>query len=257
MSNLAYDRAGTGPALVLLHPLGADRKVWRPVLDRLTDHRDVICVDLPGFGDSPALSDSPHPAALAAAVGGFLGGLGVEDPHLAGNSLGGWVALELAITGAAASVTGIAPAGLWSRPLAPKPEVARTLARLARPLLKPAMRADRFKRAALLGSVAYPERVPADAAADLVAAYATASGFTAVNRAMRAGVFSGFDEVHVPLTLAWCEHDRLVTRPRQVPPRAREVLLAGCGHIPMWDDPDAVARVLLEGSRAPAEVAVG
>ena len=56
MSTSPTTARAPGRALVLLHPLGADRKVWRPVLDRLTAERDVICVDLPGFGDSPALA---------------------------------------------------------------------------------------------------------------------------------------------------------------------------------------------------------
>ena len=66
---IAYDRAGTGPVLVLLHPLGADRHVWEPVMDRLTAERDVIALDLPGFGGSPSLNGGgpPTPAALAAA----------------------------------------------------------------------------------------------------------------------------------------------------------------------------------------------
>ncbi|MEJ7787901.1 MAG: alpha/beta fold hydrolase, partial [Solirubrobacteraceae bacterium] len=124
MTALAFDRTGRTPdgacgtpmgtggePLVLLHPLGGDRRVWRPVLERLAPHRDVIAVDLPGFGGSPALADEQHPIALAAAVSGLLRELGIDGgrAHLAGNSLGGWVALEVALAGDAASVTAIAP----------------------------------------------------------------------------------------------------------------------------------------------------
>ena len=52
---IAHDRAGSGPPLVLLHPLGTDRHVWDPVLPRLTGQREVITVDLPGFGESAAM----------------------------------------------------------------------------------------------------------------------------------------------------------------------------------------------------------
>ena len=65
---------------------------------------------------------------------------------------------------------------------------------------------------------------------------------------MRAGRFTGLAEIDVPLTLAWPEHDRLVARPRVVPPGAREFRLRGCGHMPTWDDPAQVADVLLAGS---------
>jgi pimeloyl-ACP methyl ester carboxylesterase len=244
---LAYDRAGTGPALVLLHPLGADRRVWRPVLEYLTPVRDCIAVDLPGFGDSEPIppGEPADPAALARAVAAFLHAEGIAEPNVAGNSLGGWVALEIALAGAAASVTAIAPAGLWKRPLEPKPAVTRYLARATSPILIPALRFEAVRRLALSGSVARPERVPPAAAAAIVRSYAFAPGFGAVNRAMRAGTFSGLAEIDVPVTLAWPEHDHVVVRPRSVPDNVVEVELAGCGHVPMWDDPEAVARVLL------------
>jgi pimeloyl-ACP methyl ester carboxylesterase len=248
---IAYDRLGSGPPLVLLHPLGADRHVWRPVLGRLSDERDCIAIDLPGFGQSPPLAGDVHPRNLAAAVAELLSEeLGIEPgtAHLAGNSLGGWVALEAALAGDAASVTAIAPAGLWRRPLPPKPEVARRLAKLSRPLLPLILHSAGGRRALLLGSVAHPENLPADDAVAFVRAYADAPGFTAANRAMRAGTFTRLDEIEVPVTLVWPEHDRVVTRARHVPEQIRQVDLPGCGHVPMWDDSDAVARVLLEGS---------
>src|SRR3954470_3794679 len=90
---LGYDRLGSGPPLVLLHSLGTDRCVWHPVLEPLARERDVIAVDLPGFGESDPLpaGKPPAPAVLAAAVASFVAGLGVaQPPHVAGNSLGGW-----------------------------------------------------------------------------------------------------------------------------------------------------------------------
>ena len=65
----------------------------------------------------------PTPAALAAAVSATLDALGVQRPHVAGNSLGAWVALELARAGGARSVTAIAPAGFWGGPLSPRGRV--------------------------------------------------------------------------------------------------------------------------------------
>jgi pimeloyl-ACP methyl ester carboxylesterase len=247
---LAYDRAGAGPALVLLHALGGDRQMWRPLLPYLEPHRDVIRVDLPGFGASPPLDGDPDPAALGAAVRDLLAALDLDRgrAHVAGNSLGGWVALEMAAAGDAASVTAIAPAGLWRRPLAPKPAVARRLARLARPVLGPLLRSARGRRLALGGTIAHPERVPAADAAALARAYASAPGFVAVNRAMRAGMFTRLADIDVPVTLVWPEHDRLIAPVRDAPANVRQVALPDAGHVPMWDAPQAVAAVLLEGS---------
>jgi pimeloyl-ACP methyl ester carboxylesterase len=252
---IAYDRLGSGPPLVLIHPLGADRQVWRPVLGPLSEERDCIAIDLPGFGQSPPLAGDVHPRNLANAVGELLSGeLGIEPgtTAFAGNSLGGWVALEAALARDAASVTAIAPAGLWRRPLPRKPEVARRLAKLWRPALPAIVHSAAGRRALLQGSVAHPENLPADEAAAFIRAYADAPGFTAANRAMRAGTFTRLDEIEVPVTLVWPEYDRVVTRARHVPEQIRQVDLPGCGHVPMWDDPDAVARVLLDGSSATA-----
>jgi pimeloyl-ACP methyl ester carboxylesterase len=247
---IAYDRRGAGEPLVLIHPLGADRHVWAPVIDRLAGQRHVIALDLPGFGESPALENGspPDPAALATAVAAFLDGLGIERPHLAGNSLGGWVALELALAGRARSVTAIAPAGLWAQPLPPKPSPGRAIARAAAPVLPALLTTSGGRRAVLAATVAHPERVPAAEALRLVRTYAAAPGYGAVNSAMRAGRFLGLDRIDVPVTLAWPDRDRLVARPRRLPASVRSVVLQGCGHLPMWDDPEQVARLLLEGS---------
>jgi len=245
---LAHDLRGSGPPLVLLHPLGGDRHVWDPVLEFLSAARTVVAVDLPGFGGSPPLAETPTPRALAGAVDRFLRELDLDRPHVAGNSLGGWVALELALAGRALSVSAIAPAGLWRGPLAPKPSVARILGSAVGPVLG-LLAATPAGRRALLGSVmVHPERVPAAAAAGLVRAYTSAPGFVAVNNAMRAASFEGLDRIEVPVTLGWPDHDRLVRRPSRLPPRVRSRALVGCGHLPMWDAPDQVARFLLEGS---------
>jgi pimeloyl-ACP methyl ester carboxylesterase len=147
------------------------------------------------------------------------------------------------------SVTAIAPAGLWPEPLAPKRGVARGLARAARPLLPALVRSPAGRRVALAGTVRNPTRVPPEDALRLVRAYADAPGFEAVNQAMRAGRFTRLEHIRVPVTLGWPEYDHLVRRPAHLPPNVRSVALPGAGHVPMWDAPDAVAQLLLRGSR--------
>jgi pimeloyl-ACP methyl ester carboxylesterase len=246
---LAYDRAGRGAPMVLLHPLGADRHVWDPLMEHLVDRRQVITLDLPGFGESPPLPDRPPtPRALAAAVAGHLTSLGVERPHLAGNSLGGWVALELALSGVARTVTGIAPAGLWPEPLVPKSGIAHRLARALLPVAAGLAGTALGRSVLLSSSVAYPRRVPGPAARHLVRAYALATDFVAVNDCMRAGRFEGLERIRCPVTLVWPDHDRLIRRPIWVPDRIRNVVLSDAGHVPTWDAPQALAQILLEAS---------
>ncbi len=251
---IAYDRAGNGPPLVLLHPLGADRRVWDPIVGSLRTAHEVIALDFPGFGESPPLRHTtPTPRALAEAVTARLRELGIERPHVVGNSLGGWVALELALAGDAARVTAIAPAGLWSAPLVPKPSLAHRLARLLEPLLEPAARSRWGRQRLLSGSVAYPDRIPGRDAAHLVRAYARAPGFIAVNDAMRAATFATLDQIRCPVTLVWPEHDRLVQRPARLPSNVTSVTLTDAGHVPMWDAPTALVRLITSADRGPTQ----
>jgi len=239
---------------VLLHPLGTDRHVWDPIVERLRDRRELIAVDLPGFGESPPLADDvpPTPKVLAIAVAELLLSLGLERPPVAGNSLGGWVALELGLASAAGSVTAIAPAGLWPRPLVPKPGTAHHLANRLLPLVGSVTFNRLGRRLLLANAVAHPSRISAKGAAQLIRAYARASGFKAVNDAMRAGAFGGLERIRVPVTLIWPERDRLIARPPWLPDNVRSIVLEDAGHIPMWDAPDALATLLLESSAAEA-----
>jgi pimeloyl-ACP methyl ester carboxylesterase len=246
---IAYDRTGDGapgPALVLLHPLGADRRMWDSIVARLGDRRQVIALDLPGFGDSPPLSDqAPTPRALASAVAAQLEAIGITRPHVVGNSLGGWVGLELGLSGVAERVTAIAPAGLWPEPLVPKQGIAHRVGRALLPLLGPFAATSVGRSVLLSGAVAHPRRVPAAQATHLVRAYALAPGFTAVNDAMRSSRFESLERIRCPVTLVWPDHDRLIQRPVWVPDRVDNVVLRDSGHIPVWDAPDALVEIML------------
>ena len=156
----------------------------------------------------------------------------------------GWVALELGLDGTAGRVTAVAPAGLWAAPLVPKPSLAHLLARALEPLIAPAARTDPGRRLLLSGSVAHPDRVPPRDATHLIHAYARAPGFIAVNDAMRARTFNALDRIPCPVTLIWPEHDRLVERPASLPSAITSVVLADAGHIPTWDAPTELARLI-------------
>ena len=198
---LNHVRRGSGEPLVLIHPLGGELVVWEPVLDLLARERDVIAVDLPGFGGSPPLSNGapPTPQVLARSVGSFMDSIGLERAHVAGNSLGGWVALEVAKAGRALSVAGLSTAGLWRRPLGPRPGAdIRRIGRALLPVLPALMRTDRGRELALRSSVGHPERVPPRDAARLVRSYVTAPAFEGANAAMRAVVFSGVEQIRAP-----------------------------------------------------------
>lgn len=239
--------------LLLLHGLGGSKLIWEPVLELLEEERQPLALDLPGFGATPPLAAQVEPSAanLAAAVHERCLALGVERPHVAGNSLGAWVALEMGRAGWAASVTAISPAGLWRSPIGPRRVDTQRRARQLRPLVALALRSRALRERMLSTTVAHPERIPTATARELILSWVDAVGYEGANRAMRTHVFdpSGYPE-DVPVTLAWGEHDRLVAPPRaeRRPAGARFLVLPGVGHTPTWDDPELVARTLLEGS---------
>ena len=255
---LHHVRAGSGPPLVLVHGLGGSLVNWEPVLDLLAAERDVIAVDMPGFGGSdPLPAGQRHtPVAMGAAITAHLSGLGVERPHLAGNSLGAWVALEMAADGGAASVCAISPAGLWRAPLGPRSFDARARAKRLRPVVLAALRTRRGRRAILRSTAARPELLSADEAVRWVSAWLDAPSYEEANLMMRTLTFDRADEVEVPVTIAWGGADRLVRppRPERMPPQARYLVAEGWGHTPTRDDPEGVARLLIEASaEEPAE----
>src|SRR3954451_5679892 len=114
-AGVAMHRSGHGAPLVLLHARGCPSRSWQVITPALTRDFTVLAVDLPGFGASPPLAEptEPSPAALAEAVAVALDQAGVRNPHVVGNSIGGWVALELAKIRPVATLTLLAPAGMW------------------------------------------------------------------------------------------------------------------------------------------------
>jgi len=259
---LAYERSGSGPPLVLLHGVGHRRQAWGAVLDRLAPHRDVILLDLPGHGESPPLEQGlPILDALLGPVRALLDDLGVERPHMAGNSLGGRLALESAVAGWAASATGLSPAGFWrsERELKMAKATFKVMEAAGGRLQRfgPALSRHTAGRALVYGAIVNrPSRMSAEQAVGDMAA------FLAAHDALEAILaelppFTGQIRPGIPVTIAWGTKDRLL-RPPQVLvakarlPQARIRPLPGCGHVPMTDDPALVANVLLQSNSRPA-----
>ncbi len=261
--DVVYHRSGTGPPLVLIHGIGSHWQMWQPVLSRLEPAREVIAFDLPGFGASPMPSPGTPPGieSLTDLTARFLDQLGLERPHVAGNSLGGWIALELAKRDRVASATGLSPAGFHNSREAvyQRASLAMTvrLGRLLAPHADRLSRSPAVRRLTWSQIVARPELVPPADAAAAAEALAGVPWFDDTLEALVKERFSGGERIGVPVTFAWGEKDRLLL-PRQAPraarriPGARMVILTGCGHVPTYDDPPQVARVLLDGSRQAA-----
>ena len=255
-----YERSGRGEPLLLLHGIGSGLRVWDPIIPLLTPYLDVIAVDLPGHGDSPLMEgDAPPDAtAFARALAAFLDSLGIETAHLAGNSLGGWTALELAKLGRARSVVCLSPAGLWrgQTPLYDRIvfRVSRWWARATLPVA-PALLAGSLGRTLLLGVMfGRPWKLSPGASLDIVRTFVGAPGFEPTFRATLRERFSGGRMIQAPVTVAWGERDHVLlaglARLRdELPPQTQWLTVPGCGHVPTYDDPGRVARIMLNSTR--------
>jgi pimeloyl-ACP methyl ester carboxylesterase len=253
---LDHHRGGSGEPLVLIHGIGHTWRGFKPMFAMLEPHFDVLAVDLPGFGRSAPLppGTEPTPEALADAVERELEAAGFGDRvHVAGNSLGGWVALELGRRGRAHTVTAISPAGLqhgreraWGRGLllgmrwlarnAPAPE----------PLLRTAL-----GRTLLAGpAMARPWRADPDDVIEQARMFGSAPGFLPTLSHTSDRQPRGLDEIPCPVLVLWGTRD-LILLPRQgrrferLIPGAQLRYLRGLGHTPMSDDPRRLSEAIL------------
>jgi pimeloyl-ACP methyl ester carboxylesterase len=246
---------------VLVHGIGMRRQAWAPVLELIEAEREVINIDLPGFGESP-----PDEAGTELAVSDYADRLqrffaeaGVERPHLAGNSMGGGIGLELGRRGAVRSLTLISPIGFWGRPgLAWCRGVLGTgyaLGQRTPDSMPETLRVAMARPFLFLVAFGRPFAVPAPEVLATSEAGQTAPGFVD-------GLTHGLDYFFgepgalpdIPVTVAWGRRDLLLPpitqarRARAQLPWARHLSLPRCGHIPFYDDPQRLARVLVEGS---------
>ncbi|MBC2868563.1 alpha/beta fold hydrolase [Streptomyces mexicanus] len=260
-ADLGSVTVGSGEPVVLLHGLRCHRQTWDPVIPLLTERREIIAVDLPGFGQSPDL-DPGVPRALETAMlwlGSIFTALGVERPHVVGHSLGGLIALRLGQAHLAHSVTALAPAGFWT-PAERRYTYAVLHATHYGVRLLPGSALEALvgtapARAVLTGTLyGRSQARPPQAVA---AALRTLQHTPAVKATLRAGrapgLFTG-GIPDVPVTIAWGTRDRILpprqaARARALIPQARLVPLPGCGHVPMLDAPELIAHTILQATQ--------
>jgi pimeloyl-ACP methyl ester carboxylesterase len=260
--------------MVLIHGFSGTMMLWEPVLGVLEQGHDVLAVTLAGHVGGPELPSGTQPSvsALIDAVERDLDAAGFESAHLVGNSLGGWIALELARRGRARSVVALSPAGGWEQGSSDERRLrslfarAHRLSKLAAPRAEAMMRRPRLRRAMMRQACEHGERIsPARAVQSLRDAVATPIYFQLMDAILRDGPPGSFDGVDCPVLLAWGSRDRILPSPRysermrRMLPAADWAELPGLGHIPMSDDPALVAATIAdfttrdrEGAAVPA-----
>lgn len=264
MARLATTRGGSGEPLVLIHGLGSSRTVWDGMRSALEREFDVIAFDLPGFGDQPWFDDGTPATmdSLASAAAAELDELGIERPIVVGNSMGGWIAIELGRRGRARDVIAIGPVGGATpgeaRASRRVLRISRAMARAAAPVRSTIFRSRLIRRIGFSGSVtgdvSYRDAVVSvgymagsEGYDKLLDEVAGEGDLIEANRAR-------FGEVECPVLILFGNQDRVLApaggpRIAEAIPHADLRMLEGYGHAPMLDRPDDVAGMVLERAK--------
>ena len=238
------------PALVLVHGLGSAGTIWKSLIPQLINHFTVYAVDLPGHGVAPIHpNEKVDPHSLAAAiVEEVVKTHGVSHMHVAGNSLGGWIALEM---GAVApekvkSITALAPAGLWHQlPMRKYPPSldARILAKISQYFMRiayhlPPLKAIGYKKITHLW-----RELSFESCRDSVIAMAKATGYMPLWNGLRGRKFQSHVPDSVDVSIIFGDYD--LTLPEEIaqekevaPHHSRWVVVDNCAHVIMWNYPD-------------------
>ncbi|ALL79903.1 hydrolase (plasmid) [Pseudonocardia sp. EC080610-09] len=243
--------------MVLLHGATSSWRAWRPLLPILERRHRVFAPTLAGHLSGTPLAVDPERVvpAIVDDVEAAMDEIGMGTAHLAGNSLGGWVALELARRGRATSVVALSPAGAWRRPR----DLARLLAlfRVAgaigvRPAARRLLAVGPLRDVVLRGVSEHPERLTPAEVGEFVDDLIGCTVLPDLLRGARAS--GGFAPLRTgcPVLLAWGAKDKILPFARygrpmiDAVPGADVARLPGVGHVPMPDDPLLVARTILD-----------
>jgi pimeloyl-ACP methyl ester carboxylesterase len=241
--------------ILLVHGMGSASTSWRVILPRLRENFRVITIDLPGHGQSEFDEKLPmDPISLAHMVHDEVSEVS-SSYHLVGNSLGGWIALEMAarFSQPVRSLTALAPAGLWINPFQrryPATALLRIFAKATKPLTPIFLH---FEWARALGFATVSPRwrnFSYQLCIDAVRAMSESTGYYPAFDGMLMKRFDGEISQAIPTTIIFGDSDN--TLPEKTcqerslaPAHARWVILPETGHAPMWDSVDEVVAEIL------------
>jgi len=249
-----------GEPLLLIHGLGSASTAWKPLIPALTSDYQVITIDLPGHGESPLEHGARlDPESLAALIINYLDEHEISRVHVVGNSLGGWIALELAALSPdrIKSVVGLAPAGLWLQPGFSRVRGEAKARLMARALHKSAPVLLKYKIARRIGFSSVSPRwdlLDVQTCIDATIAMGTSRGYFPTWDAFLGMRFDAEISPSIPVTIIFGDTDNTLpahtSQERSLAPKhAKWVVLPECGHAPMWDKPAEVISYIRETCR--------
>lgn len=251
--------------LVLLHGMLMSRNGWLDVPSRLTDRHRVYSMTTAGHrGGSPGPRRPAMINDLVDDAERYLDQHGLKKPHIAGLSLGGWMAIELARRGRAATVCALAPAGFWmpgdasqtqARKQIQKLAAMGRLARLTRPVIALALKAATVRRLGFRDAACHGDRLTQEQSMQTLDDIAGCS-LDPDDLLCSDEQIAALDPLPCPVTIAWSGNDEIILVPacdkvaHERIPMASFTTLPGVGHDPMVDNPALVAETILNTTSA-------
>jgi pimeloyl-ACP methyl ester carboxylesterase len=243
-------RGGAGEPLVLLHGFMDTWRTWELVLPALERRHDALALTLPGHAGGPPLPEVTD-TTLADAVERAMDAAGFATAHLAGNSLGGWIALQLAARGRARSVVALAPAGGWAelpRELFALQAETAEQSRAAAPHADALVATPQGRRQVTRQLTVAYEHIPPALLAHLIRGVAACDAAPLLAHAAARPWPLG--AVTCPVRVVWGTADALLPWPSaavryRTGLHADWVVLDGVGHAPQLDVPLETAQLIL------------
>lgn len=261
MKNLNYQRRGYGTPLLLVHGLGGNMRSWAPIINALSCERDVIAVDLPGFGETPLLDEETTIANLADTLTEFLAGHGLLGVDAVGSSLGARIVLELARRGeVVGSTIALNPEGFWQgierHSFYASVFAAIRMIRALQPVMPEVLNSRTARTALLAPFSSRPNHLPCSFALQEMRSFAQAPAFDHMLYQLAYGEKphgAPFGSIETPLVIAWGRQDRIcfpyeADRALKLFPDARLRWFNHCGHFPQWDAPEEVVQLIRENT---------
>jgi pimeloyl-ACP methyl ester carboxylesterase len=250
-------RGGAGSPLVCLHGFMDTWRTWELVLPELERHHDVLAPTLPGHAGGPVLEGELSDATMPDAVERAMDEAGFDAAHLVGNSLGGYIALQLAARGRAKSVVAFAPAGGWAEGDEAVGELLSLQAAMhgqieaAAPFAKALLGSPESRRRATQLTCVNYEHIPIELLAHQMLGVAKCDAQPMIEYALREGYHLDAQRIDCPVRIVWGMQDRLLAWPsaavrfREELPHADWVELEDVGHCPQLDVPLEAAQLIV------------
>jgi pimeloyl-ACP methyl ester carboxylesterase len=252
-------RGGSGAPLLCVHGFTDTWRTWELVLPALERRHDVLAPTLPGHAGGPAIEGEMSETLLAEALERELDRAGVETAHVVGNSLGGYLALQLAARGRAESVVALAPAGGWPqlddsyRAMLDYFSTLHEMVRAAVPHVDEIVATPEGRRRITQFTTTNFEHIPPELLAHQMLGVARCEGFSKLLAFGHDQQWSlDADAIGCPVRVVWGTADRVLPWPSaaaryrdELIPNADWVMLDGIGHCPQLDVPFEAAELIL------------